>query len=124
MFDNTIALAFNGGTLPLTRVNQDKYASTYRHRDTTFDVDMNVRHTSRKDSLTGKTVDRHNVELQFTNKGATVGDGSLAKETCKVYFVFEGFSTLPQDSAVAYVNALKDTMMSNDMVKRLTIWES
>lgn len=124
MFDNSIDLHFNGGNKTLTRVNQDKFTSQYRHRDSQWSIDMTIRHTTRTDSVTKKPVDRHNVELtfvQFPNAGEPLSNA----QTFKVYFVVEGPGTGDQSGAiVAIVNSLKDTMMTNDIVARLSNFES
>lgn len=122
MFDNTIELSLNGGSLTLTRVNQDKFTSLYRHRSTEWLVDAAIRHTTRTDSVTKIQYDRHNVELNWTHYYTIAGVAHVAK--FKTYYVFEVPSDTDTGSTVAIMNALKDTFITNDRVTRLTNWES
>lgn len=125
MFDNTIALPLNGGTVTLTRVNQDKFASLYRYRGTEFDVDVTIRHTNRKDAIKGINIDRHNVEMLIVHKWTPTWSTVPVRQTFKVYYVFEteGLGDAAGDLDMAK-NALRDGFMTSDFVRRLAVWES
>lgn len=124
MFDNIIHLTLDGGVVDLVRVNQDKFSSNYRYRGTDLQVELNIRHTSRKDSVTGDNVDRHNVEVVYRRHFSYMAAGEAPK-VFKTYFVLETPGTGDAAGELNSVsNALKDTFMTNDFARRLANWES
>jgi hypothetical protein len=62
MLGDTLTVTINAVAKTLVKVNQDKYSSEYRLRETDGIYTLNVRHSSYK-GTDGSLVDRHNVEL-------------------------------------------------------------
>lgn len=91
MFDQTISVTLDSGTVVLNRIRQDQYSSEYRARTTNGVVSMNIRNTLfMKKGVSGELArqyQRHNVELvrTVTSVAAPVGTTSY-----KAYAVFEG----------------------------------
>ncbi len=91
MFANTIDITYGGGTITLTRINQDKYSSEYRYFNASNGIRMNLsfRHSSYVDKArSGVVVDRHNAELVQLIPN---DDGTITR--CKAYLVFENDSS-------------------------------
>ncbi|DAD52046.1 coat protein [ssRNA phage Zoerhiza.2_24] len=88
MFADTITFTDVHGTedFAFVRVNQDKYSSEYRYSTDLKRVTLKLRNTSRYDKPSGKTFDRHNVELVETI--LAVSPSILTTER-KVYLTFE-----------------------------------
>lgn len=65
MFADTITFTINSVAKVLNRINQDKYSSEYFLRTATDEFRAKIRNSTYV-GTNGKTVDRHNVELQQT----------------------------------------------------------
>lgn len=65
-FADTITITINSVAKVLNRINQDQYSSEYFLRGTLDEFRLKVRNTSYVNKATGRTVDRHNVELTQT----------------------------------------------------------
>lgn len=62
-FADTITITINSVAKVLNRINQDKYSSEYFLRSNADEFRLKIRNSSYVNKSTGKTVDRHNVEL-------------------------------------------------------------
>ena len=63
-FADTITVTINSVAKTLARINQDSYSSEYFLRSTTDEFRLKIRNSSYVNKASGRTVDRHNVELQ------------------------------------------------------------
>lgn len=119
MFDNTITMTIDGSARILTRVNQDKFASSYRYRSPDLGLDLNIRHQDRL--VPGQTVrtDRHNVELV-----ATTYPVGLSPVTRKAYIVIENLNNADPTAVDDLPVALAAGFMTVAQVARLVNWES
>jgi hypothetical protein len=66
-FPDTITITINAVAKNLLRIREDGYSSEYRLRNANVeDFRMNIRNSSYLEKSTGRTIDRHNVELVHT----------------------------------------------------------
>lgn len=94
MFSDTLAITVNGVTKTLVRVNQDRYSSEYRLRETAGEYALVIRNTKFVDktrsnaaATTNKVeVNRHNVEFIHTLYPTNAGIMPIVR---KVYMVFQ-----------------------------------
>jgi len=124
MFDNTFTITVGGVDHTVTRVNQDKFASTYRYRSGTLNLDLLIRHTDRPTpGQIGIRTERHNVELTATT--FTVVDGVTIAKSVKAYFVFEIDTGADAAIAVDLLTELASTFITaSGVALRLANWES
>lgn len=88
MFADTITITDVHGTEDwvLARINQDKYSSEYRLITDLKRISLFIRNTTRYDKASGKTFDRHNVELSELIYPVSPATVSTQR---KAYFTFE-----------------------------------
>lgn len=123
MFDNTITLAaLFGADRVLTRVNQDKFASTYRYRSSDVGVDINIRHTTRLDKGATVNTDRHNVEIILTHY--VVSGTVTTPHIFKMYAVFENEANADVNTVSYLGNILATQFLDSGHIGRLVSWES
>lgn len=70
MLGNQITVTINAVAKILKLVNQDNFGAQYFLREPTGEYTVKVRHSREKGMLRGERMDRHNVELTYTNFGA------------------------------------------------------
>lgn len=116
MFADTLTL-FSGVTA--VKINQDKYSSEYRFRDTYQEITLKIRHSSFTPKAGVKT-DRHAIEM-VRNVFATA---TAAAEVHKAYAVME----LPYNGNLAYSSeiceALGDFIKNDTLQPKIFNWES
>lgn len=121
MFSDTITLTINSVAKVLTRVNQDRYSSEYRLRETDGHFLLRIRNTSYTDKSRGAVVvDRHNVEVIHALYPVSP---ALVGVQRKAYFVLEN------DQGDALTNALNFDLGSlgfgtSANITKLLNWES
>lgn len=93
MFADPLTITVNSVAKAMVKINQDSYSSEYLLREATQEWRLKIRHSSSLDKLTGKTVDRHNVEFTQT----VYATGAVAQIVRKVYLV----ATNNRDDTVA-----------------------
>jgi hypothetical protein len=105
------------GSTALVRINQDKFASTFRFNDATSKVEMNVRHSSA--TREGVIYDRHNIEVVET----IYATSTVPQLTRKCYLVFEQPSS---DTSIVNVTGLLSglTASTNALLTKIMNWES
>jgi hypothetical protein len=86
MFADTLTVTINAVAKVMTRINQDKYSSEYLLRDTLSEFRLQIRNSSYKNKVTGKSMDRHNVELVETVYAVAP---AIVPTIRKAYTVFE-----------------------------------
>lgn len=122
MFANTIDLSYGGGTVTVTRINQDAYSSEYRYFNPSNGIRMtlNFRHSSYVDKARGGvSVDRHNAEIIQL----IPNDGGLPPTRCKAYLVFEHDSSDGADQITDTPLALTAYLVES-VLQKLAGWES
>ncbi|QXN75352.1 MAG: hypothetical protein [Grapevine-associated levi-like virus 1] len=123
MFDNTFTLSVLGSDRVLTRVNNDKFASTYRYRSGALNIDMLIRHTDRpSQGKPGVRTERHNVEITATQ--FTTVDNVTTTTTAKAYFVFEMDTGQSVDLVQDLLGQMSAVLMTDAISARLANWES
>lgn len=105
------------GSTALVKINQDKFASTYRFNDATSKVEMNIRHSTRTSE--GVIYDRHNIEIVET----IYATSTVPQLVRKVYLVNDQPSS---DTSIVNITGLLTglTASSNALLTKLMNWES
>jgi hypothetical protein len=117
MLGNTLTLTIDGGSVILTKINQDSYASEYLYRDSEEEFTARIRHT--KVSKGGVSYDRHNFELRHK-----VFETTTAAEINRLtYFVVE---QLANDMSIILPMGVFSFAVatSGSFLTSLTKWES
>jgi hypothetical protein len=121
MFSDTLTLTINGVAKTLTRVNQDKYSSEYRLRETDGVFSLIIRNSTFKDKTRNMmVVDRHNVE--FIHSLFPVAPALVGVKR-KAYFVLDNDPGDPLTSAQKFDAALMAFATEANILKLLN-WES
>lgn len=84
-FGSTWTLTVNAVAKVLTKIREEGYSSEYRLLETTGMWKMFVRHSERKDAVTGEVYYRHNFEYQHV----VYATGTTPVRTRKWYFVYD-----------------------------------
>lgn len=119
MFSDPTTITINAVAKNLIRINQDKYSSEYLLKETGGDYRFRIRHSSFIDKASGRTVDRHNVELVHTVYGVSPAPNTVRK----AYIVFD----CNADDVVATVNQFVvgfAAFFTSANVTKLQNWES
>ncbi len=121
MFSDTITITINSVPKVLTRVNQDRFSSEYRLRETTGHYLLRIRNTSYADKARGGlNIDRHNVEFVHTLYAVSPATVGLNR---KAYFVLENDQGDPLTDALNFnLGFLAFGNTAN--VTKLLNWES
>lgn len=119
MLGNTLVLPVAGGSITMTKINQDGYSSEYLFKDATSRWTAKIRHTKTSATATRPSYDRHNFEVVQVVFAA----GAVAEFERKFYFVIE---QLPSDTTFAIPDATADLVIAsaNAFVVSLLGWES
>lgn len=84
-FNTTETITVNAVAKTLNRIREDGYTSEYRLIETDGTWKMFVRHTERKDPISGERYYRHNIEFQHIVNAS----GGVPERTRKWYYVYD-----------------------------------
>lgn len=65
MLTSPISITIAGTAHSLSRINQDNFGSTYYKRGSDYEIQLDIRHSREKASVTGQ-MERHNMDLKWT----------------------------------------------------------
>lgn len=119
MLGDTITVTVNAVAKAMKKINQDSFSSEYLLRETLMEYRLKIRHSQEKALVSGRPMDRHNVE--FTQTTYPVGSTDPGRVR-QVYYVIRN----SRDDAAAEVDYLGDGLA--DWLKTntplLVGWES
>lgn len=119
MLGDTLTITVNAVAKAMKKINQDAFTSEYLLRETTQEFRTKVRHSKEKALVSGKQMDRHNVEFTQTIYPSVTYPTGLVRQ---VYVVLRNST----DDDATLVDQLSDGLM--DYVKTnapaIVGWES